>query len=75
MLRELDGIYKQLSTFYFNLILSQYNQTLAREDIYSDYVKSAIMCWKTTADLHKNQMMKSKYFTNICLYRCLMSQF
>ena len=40
MLRELDRIYTQLNTFYFNLILSQYNQTVVKGDIYSDYVKS-----------------------------------
>jgi hypothetical protein len=40
MLRELDGLKTQLTTFYFNLILSQYNQTVVKEDIYSDYVKS-----------------------------------
>lgn len=38
--KELDGLYEKLKVYYFNLILSQYNQTVSKEDVYSDFVKS-----------------------------------
>lgn len=40
ILRELDGIYENLKSFYFNLILSEYNQSISKERLNSQYIKS-----------------------------------